>query len=66
MTKPTAKAQHFTINNEAKKVRNKPKPKTQAELNANNTRRSIEERRERKMLMQELGLTNEEIDTEWR
>ena len=36
------------------------------ELNTNNTRRSIEERRERKMLMQEQGLTNEEIDMEWR
>ncbi|MBL1435816.1 MAG: hypothetical protein COB08_006420 [Rhodobacteraceae bacterium] len=66
MTKPTTEAQRFTINNEVSKVRNKPKPKTQAELNTNKTRRSIEERLERKILMQELGLTNEEVDMEWR
>ena len=63
MTKPTTEAQR---NNEANKVRNKPKPKTQAELNTNKTRRSIEERRERKLLIQELGLTEEEVNMEWR
>ena len=63
MIKPTA-AQQFTINHEVSKARNKPKPKNQSELNINKTRRSIEERHERKMLMQELGLTNEEIDME--
>ena len=66
MTKPPTDAQRFTINNEANKTRNKPKPKTQSELNTNKTRRSIEERRERKLLIQELGLTEEDINMEWR
>lgn len=65
MTTPTT-AQQFTINHEVSKARNKPKPKTQSELNINKTRRSIEERRERKILMQELGLTEEEVNMEWR